>query len=99
RRLGMAPAARGTRERRGRRRHLLARVAVDAIARHPAEALHLCLAIKPVREKRAYHVVANGELIDALTHGNDLAGAVRHRDASLLRPGAALGHHVAVEVE
>src|SRR5690606_40105542 len=81
------------------RRDLLARVSVDAVARHSTEAFDPGLAIDPVEEERAHHMVAHGEFAHALPDCGNLPGPVRHRDAFLLRPHEPLHHAIVVVVE
>src|SRR5690606_5567138 len=97
--FGMAPAARRMRERADGRGDLLAREAVDAVARHPAEAALRRFAVEPLWKEGTDHVVAHGELRDAFADREHLAGAVGHGNALFARPRDALHHHVVMEVQ
>ena len=97
--LGMAETLGCQGEGGGAGSHLLTGVAIDAVAGHPGKALDIGLAIEPVGEEGADHIVADLELSDASPHRNHLAGAIGHGDASLARAPHAADHGEIVVVE
>ena len=97
--FGMAEAFGRQGERGGAGGHLFAGIAVEAVTGHPGKALDIGLAVEPVGEEGADHIVADLELADALAHRNHFAGAIGHGDTPLARAPHAADHGKVMVVE
>jgi len=79
--------------------HLFPGVAVHAVAGHGGEVTLLGFAFEPGREESGDHVVAHGKFLNALAHGFNHTGTVRHGNAAVLGGDHAGDNAVVVEVE